>query len=253
MHLSKKGVVVVDNYELYHYGVKGMKWGVRKKQSSVPSYRSTGVRSALARRSNEKVDAGFKDWNENSKKKSNAVDLGKKANVAKLAYEQNKSDKGLKTAYKQANKEYKKALSENTVYRKGVIRKEVGQDASRKYLSEAKKVKKQLTADPGNKELQKKYNELMSKHDVERAKARRAVEVGTKRSRRIASLKRSMTMSTKAVATSTAIAAGVYAANKYMTNHDVTVNGSRVNFSTQSVADVISTANKVRDFMGYFY
>ena len=243
----------MDNYELYHYGVKGMKWGVRKKQPSGPSYRSTGIRSALARRSNEKVDAGFKDWNENSKKKSNAVDLGKKANVAKLAYEQNKSDKGLKTAYKQANNEYKKALSENTAYRKGVIRKEVGQDASRKYLSEAKKVKKQLIADPGNKTLQKKYNELMSKHDVERAKARRAVEVGTKRSRRIASLKRSMTMSTKAVATSTAIAAGVYAANKYMTNHEVTVNGSRVNFSTQSVADIISAANKVRDVMGYFY
>ena len=243
----------MDNYELYHYGVKGMKWGVRKDRPGGPGYRSTGIRSAMARRANEKVDAGFKDWNENSKKKATAVDLGKKANVAKLAYEQNKSDKGLKSAYKQANKKYKQALAGNTAYRQGAIRKEVGQDASRKYLSEAKKVKKQLVNDPGNKELQKKYNELMSKHDVERANARRAAEVGAKRSRRMASIKRSMTMTTKAVATSAAITAGVYAANKYMSNHEVTVNGRRVNFSAQNVSDVISTANKVRDFMGYFY
>ena len=46
------------NPELYHYGVKGMKWGVRKKRSS---YRSTSLRSAMARRQNEKVDAGFKN------------------------------------------------------------------------------------------------------------------------------------------------------------------------------------------------
>ena len=244
---------VVMNGELYHYGVKGMKWGVRKDRSSGPSYRSTGIRSALARRANEKVDEGFKDWNENSKKKSNAVDLGKKATAAKLAYERDKSDKGLKTAYKQANKEYKKALSENTAYRKGVIRKEVGQDASRKYLSEAKKVKKQLTADPNNKQLQKKYNELMSKHDVERANARRAVYVGTKRSRRIASIKRSMTMTTKAVATTAVVTVGLSAVNKYMENHDTTLNGKRVSFSAKNVADVASVANTVRDLMGYFY
>lgn len=62
--------------ELYHFGVKGMKWGKRKS-----SYSSTGIRSAIARRRNEKVDAGFKNWGENTKKKANAVELGKKANV----------------------------------------------------------------------------------------------------------------------------------------------------------------------------
>lgn len=125
--------------ELYHYGIKGMKWGVRRDKNS---YKSTSIKSALARRSNEKVDKSFKDWGENTKKKNDAIDLGKKANLAKIAYEQNKSDKTLKAEYKQANKEYRKALGQNTTYRKGVIRKEVGQDASRKYLSAAKKLKK---------------------------------------------------------------------------------------------------------------
>lgn len=62
--------------ELIHYGIPGMKWGKRKS-----SYSSTGIRSAIARRRNEKVDAGFKNWGENTKKKANAVELGKKANV----------------------------------------------------------------------------------------------------------------------------------------------------------------------------
>lgn len=238
--------------ELYHYGVKGMKWGVRRSKKQL-GYRSTGVRSALARRSNEKVDKGFKNWNDNVQKRDNAVDLGKRANAARLAYESNKSDKSLKSAYKQANKEYKKALGQNTTYRKGVVRQEVGRDASRKYLSEAKKVKKQLDADPSNKALQKRYNDLMSKHDVERANARRAVDVSTKRMRRKASFKRAMTMTAKTAATSAAIAGGTYAVNKYLSNHEVELNGKRVNFSTQNVNDVINMANKAKDFLGYFY
>ena len=44
------------NKELYHYGVPGMRWGHRKT-----SYKSTDIRSAIARRSNEKVDEGFKN------------------------------------------------------------------------------------------------------------------------------------------------------------------------------------------------
>lgn len=238
------------NDELYHYGVKGMKWGVRRDKNS---YKSTSIRSVLARRSNEKVDKSFKDWGENTKKKNDAIDLGKKANIAKLAYEQNKADKNLKDEYKQANKEYKKALGQNTTYRKGVIRKEVGQDASRKYLSAAKKVKKELANDPDNKELQKKYNSFMSKHDIERANARKAVDVGMKRSRKKAAIKRSMTMTVKAAATTAAVSAGVYAANRYLTNHQVTLDGKDVRFSTQTVSSVINMANTVKDLMGYMY
>lgn len=237
----------MDSNELYHFGVKGMRWGHRKN-----NYRSTSVRSAMARRENNKVDKGFKDWNENAKKRDNAIELGKKANVSRRAYENDKSNKSLKSAYKQDNKAYKKALRKNTTYRKGVVKQEVGKDISRKYLSDAKKVKKQLDADPTNKQLKKKYNELMSKHDVERAKARKAVEKANKRSRKKAAIKRGMTMSVKAAGATAACAAGAYAVNRYLDNHNVTINGRRVQLKAQNISDVVGKAKKVKDFLGYF-
>ena len=194
---------------LRHYGIPGMKWGVRKKD-----YSSTSVRAAMARRQNDKVDAGFKNWNDNSKKKANAIDLGKEMNANRMAYESNRN-KQTKAAYKSSKKAYKKALRKNTTYRKGAIRGEVGKDASRKYLSAAKKVKKQLDADPNNKQLKRQYSELMSKHDIERAKARKAPEVGANRSRKIAAVKRGLSMSAKAAATTAAVGGGLYLANKY--------------------------------------
>ena len=234
------------NNELYHYGIPGMKWGVRKDHSS-------GVRSALARRSNEKVDKGFKNWNENAKKREDAIALGKKANASKMAYESNRSDKALKSQYKADNKAYKNALKSNTTYRKGQVRKEVGSDLSRKYLSDAKKIQKQLANDPGNKQLQKRYNELMSQHDVERAKARRAPEVAAKRSVRKANLKRAATMSVKAVAATATVAAGTYAVNRYLSSHNVTLDGKPIRLKTQNLRDVAEMAKKAKRFMGYFY
>lgn len=236
-----------NNNELYHFGVKGMRWGHRKN-----NYRSTSVRSVIARRENNKVDKGFKDWNENAKKRDNAIELGKKANASRRAYENDKSNKSLKSTYKQDNKAYKKALRQNTTYRKGVVKQEVEKDISRKYLNDAKKVKKQLDADPSNKQLKKKYNELMSKHDVERAKARKAVDKANKRSRKKAAIKRGMTMSVKAAGATAACAAGAYAVNRYLDNHNVTVNGRRVQLKAQNISDVVGKAKKVKDFLGYF-
>ena len=237
----------MDSNELYHFGVKGMRWGHRKN-----NYSSTSVRSAIARRENNKVDKGFKNWNENAKKRDNAIELGKKANASRRAYENDKSNKSLKSAYKQDNKAYKKALRKNTTYRKGVVRQEVGKDISRKYLSDAKKIKKQLDVDPSNKQLKKKYNELMSKHDIERAKARKAVEKANKRSRKKAAIKRGMTMSVKAAGATAACAAGAYAVNRYLDNHNVTINGRRVQLKAQNISDVVGKAKKVKDFLGYF-
>ena len=242
----------MSDYVLYHHGIKGMKWGVRRTKAQL-GYKSTGIKSAIARRKNEKVDKGFQDWKENAKKRDNAIEIGKRANAAKLAYEKDKSNKQAKSDYKTSQKEYKKALRSNTTYRKGAVRGEVGKDLSRKYLSEAKRVKKQLDADPSNKQLQKKYNDLMSKHDVERAKARKAPSVGERRSRYKASIKRSMTMAAKTAVTSAAIAGGAYAVNRYLSTHKVTLNGKPVTLGAQNIADVVNVANSVKKVMEFMW
>ena len=230
--------------ELYHYGVLGMKWGKRKS-----NYHSTSVRSAIARKKNQKVDEGFNEWKENAKKRSDAIDLGKKANASKMAYENNRSDKNLKKQYKTDKKAYKKALSKNTTYRKGQVRKETGSDLSRKYLSEAKKVKKQLTADPSNKQLKKRYNELMSKHDIERAKARKAEQVAANRSRKKASMKRAMTMTVKAAAGTAAVAAGVVATNAVLSKYNVQLNGRPISINSEQVKRVVKFGKKASRYI----
>lgn len=184
-----------DSY-LEHFGVKGMKWGVRK-------YRPSSIRGAIAAYRNRKVDKSFNKWKKNSELRDTAISKGKAANEARVAYETNKS-KETKAAYKAANKDYKKALRKNTTYRKGQIRGEVGQDMSKKYLSLAKRTGEQKYVD--------KYN-------IERDRARRAPDVGAARSRRIAAFKRGMTIAVKTAVVGAAVGAGVaYAKKKGMIN-----------------------------------
>ena len=200
-----------------HYGVKGMKGGVRR-------YRSTGVASAIARHYNNKVDKSFKKWNENTAKKTDAIEAGKAKNIAEIEYRKNRTSSN-RQAYKQASKTYKKSLKSNTTYRKGAVKKEVGSDLSRKYLSEAKKVRKQLDANPSDKSLQKEYNKLMSKHALERAKARRAPKVAEERSKAKASVKRTLTRTVKGVAGTAVVVAGLSFVNAYFKdkNYNFTV------------------------------
>lgn len=219
-----------DN-ELYHYGVLGMKWGHRKD-----SYRSTSIRSAIARRQNEKVDKGFKKWKKGSDNRADAISKGKAANVKKMEMEANPKNKNLRKEYKAAKKEYKKALRKNTTYRKGQVRNEVGKDLSRKYLTKAKRTKKALNNDPENKALRKEYTRSMNRHDIERARARRAPAVAARRSRKIASMKRATTMTVKAAAGAAVISAGAYYANKKGWNINVAQVANRVKVAKKILA-----------------
>lgn len=232
--------------ELQHYGILGMKWGVRRSKEQL-GYRPTSPSALLANRANKKVNAGFKAWEENTKKREEAITLGKKTNQSRMAYARDPGNKELKREFKEDQKNYKKVLSSNTHYRQGVIRKEVGQDESRKYLSEAKKVKKQLEQDPSNKDLQKKYNSLMSEHAISRAKSRKAVAVGQKRSSKIASLKRARTMAIKGAVTATVLAGGAA-----VTNEILKKKGMR-GISKEDLETVVRAGKEILNFAGYIY
>ena len=240
--------------ELYHHGILGQKWGVRRYQNPDGSYTSAGKKrrgysstslsGAVARAKNRKVDKSFEDWKENDRRKADAINKGLIANEKRMALEKDSKNRELKREYNQAEREYKKALRGNTLYRQGSVRETVGKDSSSKYLSEAKNIEKQLRSDPYNRDLQKKYNNYMSKHDIERAKARRAQDVGAKRSYRVASMKRALTMTVKAAATAAAVGAGVHLANKYL------LSNSGVKLSQDKLQSAINIGS---EFLKYIY
>ena len=141
---------------------------------------------------------------------------------------------------KESEKAYKQALKKNTTYRKGVVKEQVGQDVSRMYLSEAKKVKKELDKNPNNKELSKTYKNLMDTYNVERARARTVADKYANRSRAIASAKRATTIAIKGTATAAAIGGGLYAANKVLEK-----NGKKLNLNTDQIMNYLNYGKKI--------
>lgn len=170
-----------------------------------------------------------------------------------MEYLNDRKNKELKKVYKEDNKAYTKAFNKNTTYHKGVVKQQVGQDASRKYLSAAKKVKRELDLNPNNKTLQKKYTQLMSNHDVERAKARRAVEVGKNRMLKQASIKRKMTMTVKAAASTATIVTGVAVVNTILAKHNVTLNNKKIYMSADDTKKFVNIGKKLFKYSKYFY
>lgn len=231
----------MENSELTHWGIKGMKWGVRRYQNkdgsltsagqkrySKSGYKPTSPAAFIADRKNKKVDKSFERWKENDKLKEEAISLGKKATSARIAMEKDPSNRDLKKQYRDANNAYKKALSKNTTYRKGSVKSEVGKDASRKYLSEAKKLEGRIAENPNDTDSKRKYDQLMSRYAVERSNARRAQTVAANRSRKIASIKATTTKTVKRVAATAAVSVGVAVVNQYLTGNNPSLSSERI-------------------------
>jgi hypothetical protein len=101
--MNEYNYVLTSDGELYHYGVKGMKWGVRRYQNYDGSYTRAGVkRFNTSLEKYEKADQRYRDAKASYKiaKKSGSNTMGMETEVtnSKLAR---------KTAKRQLDKDYK--------------------------------------------------------------------------------------------------------------------------------------------------
>lgn len=97
----------MDNNYLAHYGVLGMKWGVRRK-SRTPSADSAKVKSIRKKKIHEMSNQDLRDANTRLQLESQYKQLTKKKNIGKEAVKVFIGTAGTITAITAAAKTYKK-------------------------------------------------------------------------------------------------------------------------------------------------
>lgn len=111
----------MQNYELYHYGVKGMKWGVRRYQDKSGSLTSAGRRR-------------YYDTDELNRQKANVQSAKKARDASFRAYDTAKSKYGYwpskanKEAFEAAEKKYN---FDNVAYRRAKLTYKTNKEAAR--------------------------------------------------------------------------------------------------------------------------
>jgi hypothetical protein len=62
-----------------------------------------------------------------------------------------------------------------------------------------------------------------------------------------------MTLTAKAAVGTADVVAGTYAVDRYLTKHEVTVNGKRATIGAQNVRDIAGMAKKAKDILGFLW